>query len=64
VFNGKEYRLEIVTESMSSCPPFIFLGSQITADGDCSHKIKRRLLLERKTLINIDSILKSREPMK
>ena len=46
---------------MSSCPPFIFLGSQITADGDCSHEIKRRLLLERKTLINLDSILKSRD---
>ena len=39
---------------------FIFLGSQITADGDCSHEIKRRLLLERKVKTNLDSILKSR----
>ena len=38
---------------------FIFLGSKITADGDCSHEIKRRLLLGRKTMINLDSILKS-----
>ena len=40
---------------------FIFLGSQITADGDCSHEIKRRLLLGRKVMINLDSILKSRD---
>ena len=40
---------------------FIFLGSQITADGDCSHEIKRRLLLGRKAMINLDSILKSRD---
>ena len=39
---------------------FIFLGSKITADGDCSHEIKRRLLLGRKTMTNLDSILKSR----
>ena len=39
---------------------FIFLGSKITADGDCSHDIKRRLLLERKVMTNLDSILKSR----
>jgi len=38
---------------------FIFLGSKITAGGDCSHEIKRRLLLERKAMINLDSILKS-----
>ena len=38
---------------------FIFLGSQITSDGDCSHEIKRRLLLGRKVMINLDSILKS-----
>ena len=38
---------------------FIFLGSQITADGDCSHEIKRRLLLGRKVMTNLDSILKS-----
>ena len=39
---------------------FIFLGPKITADGDCSHEIKRRLLLERKVMTNLDSILKSR----
>ena len=39
---------------------FIFLGSKITADGDCSHEIKRRLLLERKVMTNLDSIFKSR----
>ena len=40
---------------------FIFLGSKITAEGDCSHKIKRHLLLGRKAMANIDSILKSRD---
>ena len=40
---------------------FIFLGSKITADGDCSHEIKRCLFLERKAVINLDSILKSRD---
>ena len=40
---------------------FIFLGSKITADGECSHEIKRRLLLERKAMTNLDSILKSRD---
>ena len=40
---------------------FIFLGSQITADGDCSHEIKRHLLFGRKAIANLDSILKSRE---
>ena len=40
---------------------FIFLGSKITADGDCSHEIKRRLLLERKDMTNLDSLLKSRD---
>ena len=40
---------------------FIFLGSKITADGDCSHEIKRRLLLKRKIMTNLDSILKSRD---
>ena len=39
----------------------IFLGSKVTADGDCSHEIKRRLLLGRKVMINLDSILKSRD---
>ena len=41
-------------------PDFIFLGSSITADGDCIHEIKRRLLLGRKVMMNLDSILKSR----
>ena len=43
---------------------FIFLDSKITADGDCSHEIKRRLLLGRKVMTNIDSILKSRDKKK
>ena len=49
---------EIDGETMSD---FIFLGSKITADGDCSHEIKRRLLLGRKVTTNLDSILKSRD---
>ena len=49
---------EIDGETVSD---FIFSGSKITADGDCSHKIKRRLLLGRKVMINLDSIFKSRE---
>ena len=40
---------------------FLFLGSEITADGDCSHKISRRLLLERKAMTNLDSMVKSRD---
>ena len=47
-------------ETMETVTNFIFLGSKITADGDRSHKIKRRLLLGRKTMMNLDSILKSR----
>ena len=43
------------------CQTFIFLGSRITADGDCSHEIKRRLLLGRKVMTNLDSILRSRD---
>ena len=46
---------------METVTDFIFLGSKITADGDCNHEIKRRLLLERKVMINLDSILKSRD---
>ena len=45
---------------MASILEFIFLGSKITADGDCSHEIKRHLLLGRKVMTNLDSILKSR----
>ena len=46
---------------METVPDFIFWGSKITADGDCSHEIKRHLLLERKVKTNLDSILKSRD---
>ena len=50
----------IYGETMETVTDFIFLGSQITADGDCSHEIKRCLLLGRKAMTNLDSILKSR----
>ena len=46
---------------METVTDFIFFGSKITADGDCSHEIKRHLLLGRKTMTNLDSILKSRD---
>ena len=46
-------------ETMETVTDFLFLGSKITADGDCSHEIKRRLLLGRKVMTNLDSILKS-----
>ena len=46
---------------METVREFVFLDSKITADGDCSHKIKRRLLLGRKAVTNLDSILKSRD---
>ena len=46
---------------METAADFIFLGSKITADGDCSHEIKRRLLLGRKVMTNLDSILKTRD---
>ena len=46
-------------KTMETVREFIFLGSKVTADGDCSHEIKRCLLLERKAMINLDSILKS-----
>ena len=52
---------QIVGETTEIVADFIFLGSKITADGDCSHEIKRRLLLGRKAMINLDSILKSRD---
>ena len=48
-------------ETMETITNFIFLGSNITVDGDCNHEIKRCLLLERKVMTNLDSILKSRE---
>ena len=52
---------QIDGETMETVTNFIFLGSKITADGGCSHEIKRRLLLGRKAMINLDSILKSRD---
>ena len=52
---------QIDGETVETVADFIFLGSKITADGDCRHEIKRRLLLGRKTMTNIDSILKSRD---
>ena len=50
---------QIDVETRETVTDFIFLGSKITADGDCSHEIKRRLLLVRKAMIKLDSILKS-----
>ena len=52
---------QIDRETMETVTDFIFLGSKITADGDCSHEIKRCLLLGRKVMTNLDSILKSRD---
>ena len=52
---------QIDGETMGTVRDFIFLGSKITAEGDCSHEIKRRLLLGRKVMTNLDSILKSRD---
>ena len=52
---------EIDGERVETVSNFIFLGSKITADGDCSHEIKRGLLLGRRVMINLDSILKSRD---
>ena len=51
---NRREKVEVVTD-------FIFLGSKITADGDCGHEIRRRLLLGRKVMTNLDSILKSRD---
>ena len=52
---------EIDRETVKTVSDFIFLGSKITVDGDCSHEIKRRLLLGRKVMTNLDSIFKSRD---
>ena len=52
---------EIDGETLETVSDFIFLGSQITADGDCSHEIKRRLLFGRKVMTNLDNILKRRD---
>ena len=54
-------RCQIDGETVETVADFTFLGSKITADGDCSHEIKRRLLLGRKVMTNLDSILKSRD---
>ena len=52
---------QINGETVETVTDFLFLGSKITADGDCSHEIKRRLLLGRKVMTNLDSLLKSRD---
>ena len=52
---------QIDGETVETVSDFIFLGSEITVDGDCSHEIKRRLLLRRKVMTNLDSILRSRD---
>ena len=52
---------QIDVDTVETVADFIFLGSKITADGDCSHEIKRHLLLGRKVMTNLDSILKSRD---
>ena len=59
--SGPNTSWEIDRETVEILSDFIFLGSKITADGDCSHEIKRRLLLGRKALINLDTILKSKD---
>ena len=55
------YHLTWVSLTLGAVPDFIFLGSKITTDGDCSHEIKRRLLLGRKVMTNLDSTFKSRD---
>ena len=61
VATGPVTSWQIDGETMETVTDFIFLGSKITADGDCSHEIRKRLLLERKAMTNLDSILKSRD---
>ena len=61
VASGPITSWQIGGETMETVTNFIFLGSKITADGDCSHEIKRHLLLGRKAMTNLDSILKSRD---
>ena len=60
--SGPTISWEIDGKTVETVLDFIFLGSKITADGDCSHEIKRRLLLGRKAMTNLDSILKSKGP--
>ena len=59
--SGPIFSWHIDGETMETVRDFVFLGSKITAVGDCSHGIKRRLLLGRKAMTNLDSILKSRD---
>ena len=59
--SGPISSLQIDGETMETVTDFIFLGSKITADGDCSHEIKRHLLLGRKVMTNVNSIFKSRD---
>ena len=59
--SGRITSWEIDGETVETVSDFTFLGSKITADGDCSHEIKRRLLLGRKVMTNLDSIFKSRD---
>ena len=59
--SGPTTSWQIDGETMETVTDFIFLGSKITTDGDCSHEIKRRLLLGRQVMTNLDSILKSRD---
>ena len=59
--SGPIASLQIGGETVETVADFIFLGSRITADGDCSHEIKRHLLLGRKVMTNLDSIVKSRD---
>ena len=60
-FNLARLKWQIKGETMETVTEFIFLGFRITADGNCSHEIKRCLLLGRKAMTNLDSILKSRD---
>ena len=59
--SGPTISWEIDGETVETVSDFISLGSKISVDGDCSHEIKRRLLLRRKVLTNLDSVLKSRD---
>ena len=61
ILSGPITSLQIDGETVETVADFIFLGSKITADDDCSHEIKRRLLLRRKVMTNLESILKSRD---
>ena len=60
LFNTKAKRWQTDGETVETVAEFIFLGSKITADGDCSHEIKRHLLLGRKVMTNLESILKAK----